>query len=264
MVKVNTEKLLIYLILIIIGYFIAKMFSGMCSCGNGFSVGAALDCDTVTIKRGERGKGKQSASLYNNFLKLYNELKSKQSVPKDGQTVPLSKNVLVSYKDTNYIFTSVRTFEDPDGVLLYSDPDTDLKNWTLSIGLGSCRWDEDGDGTNRGPIESCISIYLDDGGNSGDSGYAQTIFNNPVRVNESSSDFLIKFCIDSTPAPPPPPPPPSPTIPRCNEMLEEQCSKSIFFTRPFCENCTTVYKNKLLTKCTSTDLDNYCKNLPYN
>ena len=39
MVKVNTEELLTYLILIIIGYFIAKMFSRMCSCRNCFSVG---------------------------------------------------------------------------------------------------------------------------------------------------------------------------------------------------------------------------------
>ena len=42
--KLKSEEILTYLLLIIIGYFIAKMFSRMCSCGNGFSVGGQT-CD---------------------------------------------------------------------------------------------------------------------------------------------------------------------------------------------------------------------------
>ena len=53
MVKVNTEELLTYLILIIIGYFIAKMFSGMCSCRNGFSVGGIPTKPRVTPRQCE-------------------------------------------------------------------------------------------------------------------------------------------------------------------------------------------------------------------
>ena len=44
-------ELLTYLILIIIGYFIAKMLSRMCSCGNSFSVGAVdVLCDAFSDK----------------------------------------------------------------------------------------------------------------------------------------------------------------------------------------------------------------------
>ena len=37
---INGEEILTCLILVAIGYFIAMMFSRMCSCGNGFRIGA--------------------------------------------------------------------------------------------------------------------------------------------------------------------------------------------------------------------------------
>jgi len=48
--KYNFEQLLKYLCFIILGYFIAMIFSRMCSCGgNGFNIGAVEDCSLISI-----------------------------------------------------------------------------------------------------------------------------------------------------------------------------------------------------------------------
>jgi len=50
---VKSEEILTCLIFIVIGYLIAMIFSRMCSCGNGFSVGGQIDCAQFT-DRGEQ------------------------------------------------------------------------------------------------------------------------------------------------------------------------------------------------------------------
>ena len=48
--KLDSEEILKCLCFVILGYFIAMMFSRMCSCGNGFRVGGAERCATSTSK----------------------------------------------------------------------------------------------------------------------------------------------------------------------------------------------------------------------
>ena len=48
----KSEEILTCLIFIVIGYLIAKMFSRMCHCGNGFSVGGQIDCGQFTDQGG--------------------------------------------------------------------------------------------------------------------------------------------------------------------------------------------------------------------
>ena len=45
---IKVEEILVYLMLIVGGYYIAKMFSRSC---NGFSVGGQLDCETELLAR---------------------------------------------------------------------------------------------------------------------------------------------------------------------------------------------------------------------
>ena len=44
--KLDSEEILKCLCFVILGYFIAMMFSRMCSCGNGFRVGGQDGCNT--------------------------------------------------------------------------------------------------------------------------------------------------------------------------------------------------------------------------
>ena len=44
--KLDSEEILKCLCFVILGYFIAMMFSRMCSCGNGFRVGGQEGCNT--------------------------------------------------------------------------------------------------------------------------------------------------------------------------------------------------------------------------
>ena len=43
--KLDSEEILKCLCFVILGYFIAMMFSRMCSCGNGFRVGGQVGCN---------------------------------------------------------------------------------------------------------------------------------------------------------------------------------------------------------------------------
>ena len=45
--KLDSEEILKCLCFVILGYFIAMMFSRMCSCGNGFRVGGAERCQSL-------------------------------------------------------------------------------------------------------------------------------------------------------------------------------------------------------------------------
>ena len=45
----NSQEILICLIFIIIGYFVAMIFTRMCSCNNGFSVGVTVACPLKCI-----------------------------------------------------------------------------------------------------------------------------------------------------------------------------------------------------------------------
>jgi len=48
----KSEEILTCLIFIVIGYLIAMIFSRMCNCGNGFSVGGQIDCGQFTDQGG--------------------------------------------------------------------------------------------------------------------------------------------------------------------------------------------------------------------
>ena len=45
--KLDSEEILKCLCFVILGYFIAMMFSRMCSCGNGFRVGGMEECADI-------------------------------------------------------------------------------------------------------------------------------------------------------------------------------------------------------------------------
>ena len=78
--KLDSEEILKCLCFVILGYFIAMMFSRMCSCGNGFRVGGAERCqslhrqDCIDIENCNWNVGIQGRCQGSSYCSNFNEL----------------------------------------------------------------------------------------------------------------------------------------------------------------------------------------------